>query len=42
VTTATRLKVILLKSMYALRMGLEMGMVFSRISTIFTACLLKG
>jgi hypothetical protein len=34
--TATRLNVILLKSMYALRIGLEMGMVFSRISTIFT------
>lgn len=31
-----RLNVTLLKSMYALRIGLEMGMVFSRISTIFT------
>jgi hypothetical protein len=38
--TATRLSVILLKSMYALRMGELIGMVFSRISTIFMlACL---
>jgi hypothetical protein len=37
VTTATRLSVILLKSMYALRMGELMGRVCSRISTIFTA-----
>jgi hypothetical protein len=35
VTTATRLNVILLKSMYALRIGELIGMVFSRISTIF-------